>query len=128
MPKKFQLPLTPNVITRDNFVVVCFEDGSETIWGEEESHFEALTVARELEVELRAVYYLKTQIRGFLKDMIEYLYSIDADESLLVSVIKDAHSFAFSEVDPNLSKKLRMDEKPDIKQIVIEKIDALYVI
>jgi hypothetical protein len=128
VPKKFQLPLTPKVITRDTCVYVCFEDGSEMFWGDEDSIVDAIVIARELELELRAVKYLKTMIKDFVEDMMAYLYSVDASEDLIVSIIKDGHNFAFNELDNYSKKQLRLNEKPDIKQTIIEKLEIAYII
>ena len=127
MPKQLRLPQTPNVVVRDNCIVICFIDGSETVWGEEASHIDALTIARELEIELRAINYIKWHVRSFIQEMVELLYSIDADETLLLSIIKDGHSIAFNSLDFSTIKALKMDSKPEIKQIVIEKLEASYI-
>lgn len=127
MPKQLRLPQTPIVVVRDNCIVICFIDGSETVWGEEASHIDALNIARELEIELRAINYIKWYVRSFIQEMVELLYSIDADETLLLSIIKDGHSIAFNNLDFSIIKALKMDSKPEIKQIVIEKLEAFYI-
>jgi hypothetical protein len=128
LSKKLQLPQTPNVVVRDNCVVICYLDGTETIWGEEKSHLEALTVARELEIELRAINYIKAHIKKFINEMRELLFSVDADKGLLLSIIKDGHAFAFNELDHATFKALKLDSKPDVKQVIIEKLEALYIV
>lgn len=125
---KFKLPNSPNVIVRDNCVVICYKDGSETVWGDEETHIDALNLARELEIELRAVNYIKRHVRRFISEMMELLYSIEADESLLLSIVKDGHSFAFRELDPVAYKALKLDSKQEVKQEVMEKLDAFYIV
>ena len=127
MPKQLKLPQTPNVVVRDNCIVICFIDGSETVWSEEASHIDALNIARELEIELRAINYIKWHVTSFIQEMVELLYSIDADETLLLSIIKDGHSIAFNNLDFSTIKALKMDSKPEIKQIVIEKLEAFYI-
>ena len=63
LSNQIQLPLTPEVVARDKTVVICYPDGSEMIWGEEETLSEALRIAQELEVELRAVNYVRWQVK-----------------------------------------------------------------
>ena len=109
-------------------MVICYPDGSEMIWGEEKTRKEAIRLAREIEIELRAINYIKWHVRTFIKNMIKLLDSIGADESLLRSIISDGHSFAFNELDLASSKALSLDEKPDIKQVVIKKLDELYIV
>ena len=127
VPKKIHLPLTPKVVSRDNSLFICFKDGSEIYWGDENSTIEALDLARELEIELRAVSYLKQQISDFVKDMEELLFSINADESLLLSIIKDGHIQAFNGIGQDTCKKLLLDRKPMLKDQIIEKITSFIV-
>ena len=125
---RLKLPQTPSVVARGNCVVICYKDGSETVWGDEESHIEALNLAHELEIELRAVNYIKRHIKGFIGEMMELLNSIDADENLLLSIIKDGHSFAFNELDASISKVLKLDSKLEVKKIVMEKLETPYIV
>lgn len=103
-------------------------DGTETIWGEEKTLEEAKKLAQELQVELRAINYLKWHVRTFITDMKKMLHTINADEKLLLSIIKDGHEFAFKELEPDTSKTLRLDNKPKLKEIVLGKIDASYIV
>ena len=125
---QIRLPQTPEVIVKDRTVVICYPDGHEIVWGEEETHEEALRIAQEIEVELRAVQYVRMQVRTFINEMVKTLQSINADEKLLVSILRDGHSFAFKELDPSASKALSLDKRPDIKQAVIEKLEELYIV
>lgn len=125
---QISLPQTPEVIVKDRTVVICYLDGSEIVWGEEETRDEALRVAQEIEIELRAVQYVRCQVRTFINEMVKTLQSINADEKLLVSILRDGHSFAFKELDPSASKALSLDKRPDIKQVLIEKLEELYIV
>ena len=58
----------------------------------------------------------------------EILHSIDADEALLLSIIKDGHAIAFSNHDFSTIKALKLDDKPEIKQRIIEKLDGSYIV
>lgn len=128
LSNQISLPQTPEVIVKGKTVVICYLDGSEIVWGDEETHDEALRVAREIEVELRAVQYVRWQVRTFINEMVKTLQSINADEKLLVSIVRDGHFFAFKELDPVASKALSLDKRPDIKQVVIEKLEELYIV
>jgi hypothetical protein len=128
LSRRLRLPQNPNVVVRDNCVVICYLDGSRIVWGKEETHIDALRIARELEIELRAINYIKSQIKNFIQEMEELLYSVDADESLLLSIIKDGHSFAFREFDTSTSKALKLDAKPEIKQIIMKKMKDFYIV
>ena len=113
---------------KDRTVVICYLDGSEIVWGEEETGEEAIRIARELEIELRAVQYVRWQVKTFINEMVQTLKSINADEKLIISILKDGHSFAFKELDPSASKALMLDKRLDIKQAVIEKLKELYIV
>jgi len=109
-------------------VVIVYRDGSETIWGDEKTLEEATKLAQELEIELRAINYLKWHVRAFLIDMKKMLHTINADEKLLLSIIKDGHEFAFQELEPNASQTLRLNNKPKLKEIILGKIEASYIV
>ena len=128
LSNQIRLPETPEVIVKDRTVVICYLDGSEIVWGDEETRDEALRIAKEIEVELRAVQYVRWQVRTFINEMVKTLQSINADEKLLVSILRDGHFFAFKELDPSASKALSLDKRPDIKQVIIEKLDELYIV
>ena len=103
-------------------------DGSETTWGEEETTEEAKRIANELEIELKAINFIKWHIKNFITDMKKMLKTINADETLLTSIIRDGHNFAFKELDPNTPKRLNLDNKPKLKEIILEKLDATYIV
>ena len=128
MSTQIRLPSTPEVIVRDKTVVICYLDGSEIIWGEEKTRDDAIRIAHEIEIELRAINYIKWHVRTFINSMTKLLDSIDADEELLMSIIRDGHSFAFKELSPDSSKALSLDAKPEIKKDVIEKLEGLYIV
>ena len=128
LSNQIRLPQTPEVIVKDRTVVICYLDGSEIVWGDEETREEAVRVAKEIEVELRAVQYVRWQVRTFINEMVKTLESIHADEKLIISILRDGHAFAFNELDPSASKALSLDKRPDIKKVVIEKLEELYIV
>lgn len=125
---QIRLPATPDVITIDKTVVIRYRDGTETIWGNEKTTEEALKTAQELEIELRAINYIKWHVRNFITDMKKMLQSIKADETLLMTIIKDGHEFAFKELDPESPQTLKLNEKPRLKEIILGKIDDFYIV
>ena len=125
---KIRLPLSPDVITRDKTVVIQYRDGTETIWGEEKTLEEATKIAHELEIELRAINYIKWHVRNFITDMKKMIQTIEADETLLMTILRDGHEFAFKELDPKSSPALKLNDKPKLKEIILGKIDAFYIV
>lgn len=87
-----RLPRSPTVIARGNEVIIQYEDGSQIVWGYEETVEDAKRIAQELEIELKAINYIKWHIKAFIKDLTVMLESIGADEKLLTSIIQDGHS------------------------------------
>jgi hypothetical protein len=63
------LSKTLSVIARNTAVVVLYKDGSETIWGEEPAPEQAQRLSKELEIELRAINYVKWHVRTFIQEM-----------------------------------------------------------
>jgi hypothetical protein len=92
MPSNVKLPKTPTVVTRDKAVIVCFANGSELDWNVEKTSGAAKRVAKELEIELKAVKYVQWHVKNFIQDMKEYLSSLDIDENLLDSILMNAGS------------------------------------
>jgi hypothetical protein len=117
-----KLPETPSVVARDTLVVVVFADGSETIWGKEESAEEAERLSKELEIELRAVNYVKWHVRTFIQDMKSLLKSLDIDENLLDSILIDGHSMARQEINKVTVDSIIMTAERGLRNTVLDKI------
>lgn len=67
------LPMFPRVEVRGTGVFIVDEDGRESYWGQEESEVEATEVAQEIQLELRAIKYVKLSISRFISDLAEEL-------------------------------------------------------
>jgi hypothetical protein len=117
-----KLPETPSVVTRDTLIVVVFADGSETLWGEEESAEDAERLSMELEIELRAVNYVKWHVRTFIQDMKSLFKSLDIDENLLDSILIDGHSMARQEIKKVTLDSIIMNAKSGLRNTVLDKI------
>ena len=129
MTSKIKLPKTPTVVTRDTLVVVTFADGSEIIWGEEDSVEEAEKLSRGLELELRAVNYVEWHVRTFIQDMRSLLKSLDIDEKLLDSILMDGHAFARQEISKATVDSIIMDAERGFRKTVLDKIYSdIYIV
>jgi len=117
-----KLPETPSVVTRDTLIVVVFADGTEINWGEEESAEEAERLSKELEIELRAVNYVKWHVRTFIQDMKSLLKSLEIDENLLDSILVDGHSMARQEINKVTVDSIIMNAKSGLRNTVFDKI------
>ena len=60
--------------------------------------------------------------------MKKMLKTIDADETLLMTIIRDGHEFAFKELDPDSSRTLKLDNKPLLKEIILGKLEDSYIV
>ena len=86
--------------------------------GVETSVEEAVNVARELEVELRAVKYVQWRVRSLIRDMKEYLGSLDIDEGLLDSILVDGHAFARSDLNKGTVDSIMLGAERGLRKLV----------
>lgn len=121
-----RLPSTPTVIARGNEVIIQYEDGSQLVWGFEETVEDAKRIAQELEIELKAINYIKWHVKTFIRDLTTMLESIGATEELLASIIRDGHSFAFNELGSTVF--VTTDSIKELKELVSKKLDCPYII
>jgi hypothetical protein len=93
------------------------------MWGLENSTLRAIEVARELEIELKGVLFVRNTVKDFFNEMSELLFAIDADEDLIYSIIRDGHQEALSQVKYDSKRKLLLDEKPELRRVILEKTE-----
>ena len=122
MTSTIKMPKTPTVITRKESVVIQFSSGSELLWGVEPNVEEAENVAKELEVELRAVKYVQWHVHSFIRDMKEYLGSLDMDEGLLDSILIDGHAFARSDLNKGTVDSIVMGAERGLRRLVLDNL------
>ncbi len=124
-----KLPTSPTVITRNKSVIVQFSNGKEIIWDHKETTEKANKIAKELEVELRAVKYVQSQVHGFITEMREYLTSLDIDDSLLDSVLIDGHAFARMDLNKVTVSTIIMGAERGLRKEILEHLasDAFIV-
>ena len=124
-----KLPTSPTVVTRDKTVIVQFSNGNEIIWDHEETVEKAHMVAKELEVELRAVKYVQSQVHEFIVGMREYLASLDIRDGLLDSILIDGHAFARMDLNRDTVDTIIMGAERGLRKKVLEQLasDAFIV-
>ena len=115
-----KLPSSPTVITREKTVIVQFLNGKEIIWDHEETIEKANRIARVLEVELRAVKYVQSQVHGFITEMREYLASLDIDDGLLDSILIDGHAFARMDLNNDTVDAIIMGAERGLRKEILE--------
>jgi hypothetical protein len=68
-----QLPKFPKVEVRDGEILIIAEDGDVEIWDNENDVLKAIAVAEILELELRAINYVKFSLINYLYELAEDL-------------------------------------------------------
>ena len=124
MSLRDKLPKSPSVITRNKSVIVKFSTGKEILWDNMETVLEAESLAMELEVELRAVKYVQTQVHGFITEMREYLASLDIDDKLLDSILIDGHAFARMDLNKDTVDAIIMGAERGLRKEVLEHLTS----
>ena len=124
MTSNINLPKTPTVVARKETVVILFSNGNEMMWGTENNEELAVKVAKELEVELRAVKYVQWHVHSFIRDMREYLGSLDIDEGLLDSILIDGHAFARDDLDKGTVDSIIMGAEGGLRKLVLENLGS----
>ena len=120
MTSSVKLPKTPTVLTKGKSVVVVFSNGKEILWGEEKTLEEAARVAKELQVELRAVKYVQTMVHDFIMEMREYLASLDIDDGLLDSILIDGHEFARMQINRETVNTIIMGAERGLRKEILD--------
>ena len=124
MTPRIKLPETPKVEARDTLVVILYDDGSEHTCGEEKTNMDAIKVARELEVELRAINYVRWHVHTFVEEMKALLVSYEINESLLTSILADGHGFAGPDLEDGALRSIFERAGSDQRKQVLDKIGS----
>jgi hypothetical protein len=122
MPLRDKLPKSPTVFTRNTSVIIKFATGREILWDNEETIEKAESLAKELEVELRAVKYIQSQVHGFITEMREYLASLDINDKLLDSILIDGHAFARMDLDKDTVNTIIMGAERGLRKEILENL------
>jgi hypothetical protein len=92
------------------------------LWGEEKTAEKAEGISKELEIELRAVNYVKWHVKTFIQEMKAMLTSHDIDEKLLDSILIDGHSMARQEINKVTVDSIIMNAERGLRKTVLDKI------
>ena len=128
MASSIKLPSTPNVIVRGNQIIVVFENGNEVLWDNEESQETALRIAKELEVELRAVKYVQKQVHDFIIEMRKYLSSLEINDGLLDTILIDGHAFARSQLNKSTFDAIITSAERGLRKEILENLSHDFIV
>jgi hypothetical protein len=84
------LPQYPRVFVDDDAIVIIDKDRKRIIWDYEADHSKAERIAREIEVELRSILYVRSRLVGLLEEVADELLAMNLPEEKLEDVIDDA--------------------------------------
>lgn len=88
---RIQLPNFPKVEVRGTGIVIIEEGGREQIWGNEGDRTRALDIAGEMQVELRAIRYVRTCLAVYLSKLAEDLEGLDISKEHLDEIIFEGY-------------------------------------
>ena len=102
----FPLPDTPKVVARGKELYIVYEDGSEEFWGlEAEDHIEE--IANQMEMELRAVKWVKSEILRFLGGLTEIMKFINFPTNQIPIILFEGYRsilFIFKTIDESINR------------------------
>jgi len=70
---KLRLPAYPRVEARGNAVIIIEEDGEEHLWDHEDNDSVAVAVAEEIQLGLRAIHCVRTNLLISLRETMDFL-------------------------------------------------------
>ena len=92
------LPEFPQVRAEGKKIFIIFGDGEEMIWGEETSAELAVSASNELDLELKAIEYVKNHVFNFINDVRDSLLRENISEDHLEQILVEGHLYAMKEL------------------------------
>ena len=92
------LPEFPKVRSEGKKIFIIFQNGEEMHWGEEISEDLAVSVSSELNLELKAIEYVKRHVSNFITDIRDALLRENIDEDHLDQILVEGHLSAMKEL------------------------------
>jgi len=84
------LPQYPRVFVDDDAIVIIDKDKKRIVWDYEADHIKAECIAREMDVELRSIMYVRNHLTGLLEEVADKLLAMNLPEEKLECVIDNA--------------------------------------
>ena len=85
------LPLYPKVEVLDDDIVIISEDGEREIWDTEEDQLKAVVVANQLELELRAIMYVKYHLVNYLSKIARDLVQFNIQKEYVDDILYEGY-------------------------------------
>lgn len=102
-PFRHALPSYPRVVVNDGAIVIIYENEEREVWDYEANRAVAETVAEDIEVGLRSIYYVRSLLLEFLDDVADELLALNVPMYLLEDAIEDAFTDVYRKL-PEITK------------------------
>jgi hypothetical protein len=86
-----QLPSYPKVEVLDDEIIIIGEDGDREIWDTEEDEIKAIAIASNLELELRAIMYVKFHLAAYLSKLSSDLKEFNVLETNIDDILYEGY-------------------------------------
>ncbi len=97
---KLTLPPYPKVVVENDAIVIIYENDGREVWSYESDGAATRRIARELELELKSISYIKSRLREFMREVADELLSM----GLPTGVLENTFDEAFSDIYRNFPK------------------------
>lgn len=94
------LPPYPKVVVENNAIVIIHENDSREVWSYEPDGAAARRIARELELELKSMSYIKSHLIESMGEVADELLSMGLSTDVLQNIFEEA----FSDIYRNFPK------------------------
>ncbi len=98
MMSNTRLPEFPEVRAEGKKIFIIHRNGEEMLWGMESSEELADSVSIELNLELKAIEYVKTHVYNFINDIRDALLRENISEDHLEQILVEGHLHAMKEL------------------------------
>ncbi len=86
-----QLPSYPKVEVLDDEIIIIGEDGDREIWDTEEDEIKAIAIASNLELELKAIMYVKYHLANYLSKLSRDLKEFNIVEGNIDDILYEGY-------------------------------------
>lgn len=86
-----QLPSYPKVEVLDDEIIIIGEDGDREIWDTEEDEMKAIAIASTLELELKAIMYVKFHLASYLSKLSRDLKEFNIVEENIDDILYEGY-------------------------------------
>ncbi len=107
MMSNTRLPEFPEVRAEGKKIFIIHRNGEEMLWGMESSEELADSVSIELNLELKAIEYVKTHVYNFINDIRNELHRENISEDHLEQILVEGHLYALKERGISQISKMR---------------------